>query len=139
VGVRRILAAALIALCAAGAQDAPSLYVVSARSEVLPGELFSVTVTTFGDVGPVVLTPGGLPVISQEQRGQTLYVTLRAEGGARDVRIEARAGDLSSSTVVRICCRAATLPINTVYLPTIAYTGVAQSEDTQVFIPVSRR
>lgn len=98
-------------------QDAPRLSVVSARSEVMPGQVFTVTVTQFGEVGPVQFDSGGLEVVTTEQRGNTLYVWLRAGGPPRDVTITAKAGALSASAIIRICCRTAAFPMRRVYLP----------------------
>jgi hypothetical protein len=97
----------------------PALYVVPSVDEVYPGQVFSVTVTTFGVDAPIEFTAAGLEVIATEQRGGTLYVTLRAAGEARDVRVGARAGGLSSEATIRICCRVTEWPGRRVYLPTV--------------------
>lgn len=99
------------------AQDRPALYVVAARSEVMPGDLFSVTVTQFGEVGPVEFDPGGLQVLTDTLTLPTRYVTMRVTGPARDVRLRAWGAGVEASTVVRVCCRPATWPGHRLYLP----------------------
>jgi hypothetical protein len=47
----------------------PAIHVVSAASDVLPGQAFSVTITVFGDVGDVTLDTGGLEVVSSDGDG----------------------------------------------------------------------
>jgi hypothetical protein len=105
-----------------GAQEPPRLYVVSSRSEVYPGQLFTVTITQFGQDAPITFDAGGLEVISTDQRGQTLYVTLRA-GAPGDVQVRARAGALSAGATIRVCCKR---EAHRVYLPWAAHTGAAQ-------------
>jgi hypothetical protein len=97
--------------------DPPALAVVSARSEVMPEDVFSVTITSFGIDTPISFDAGDLVVISEETVGQTTYVTLRAAGPPRDVRIRAWAGDARGSAIVRVCCRVTDWPRVRVYLP----------------------
>jgi hypothetical protein len=97
----------------------PALYVVPSVDTVYPGEIFTVTVTTFDVDAPIQFTAPGLEVIATEQRGGTLYVTLRAAGEARDVILTGRAGDLVGSAVVRVCCRVTEWPGRRVYLPVL--------------------
>lgn len=94
----------LIVLALLFAQEPPRLYVVASRDVVYPGQLVSVTVTAFGVTEPIQFDAGGLEVVSQEQGERTLYVTMKAGGVPRDVTITARAGALSASTLVRVCC-----------------------------------
>jgi hypothetical protein len=101
----------LIILLLLFAQEPPYLAVVAARDTVYPGQLFSVTVTSFGDVGAVAFDSGGLEVITDTQQlGGTRYVWLRASGPARDVRVRASAQGISSEATIRICCKVATWP-----------------------------
>jgi hypothetical protein len=99
----------------------PALSIVPSKDEVYPGQLFTVTVTTFGVTEPIQFNAADLEVVSTEQRGGTLYVTLRASGEARDVIVTGRAGDLEASAVVRICCRVTAWPGRRVYLPVLMH------------------
>jgi hypothetical protein len=103
-------------------QDPPRLYVVPSVDTVYPGQVFTVGVYTFGDVGSVEFDSGGLQVVTDTLAlGGTRYVWLRASGPARDVRVKAKAGALEASAVVRICCRPATFPIQRVFLPILLH------------------
>lgn len=132
--IRLIAVLAILALI-----EPPRLYVVAARDEVMPGQVFTVTVLSFGEVGPVEFDPGSFTVLTDTLGLPSRRVWLRAAGPARDVRVRAWGGGRESSTVIRICCRSAAFPLHRVYLPLALHTRSAQSEDTRVFIPVVRR
>jgi hypothetical protein len=93
----------------------PAIHVVSAASDVLPGQAFSVTITVFGDVGDVTLDTGGLEVVSSDGDGvlwravagpRTLHVTLRGRTPG-DATLVARGGGMVSQDGVRVCCKEA--------------------------------
>lgn len=84
--------------------EPPGLYVVASRDTVMPGQLFTVTVTAFGEVGDVQFDSGGFEVVTDTLGLPTRYVTLRAAGPPRDVRVRGWGGGASSEAVVRICC-----------------------------------
>jgi hypothetical protein len=93
----------------------PAIHVVSAASDVLPGQAFSVTITVFGNVGDVTLDTGGLEVVSSDGEGvlwrsvigpRTLHVTLRGTTPG-DATLTARGGGMVSRTGVRVCCKEA--------------------------------
>ncbi len=97
-------------------QDAPRLYVVAARAEVMQGDLVTVTVTSFGDVGAVTFDSGGLTVLTDTLGLPTRYVWLRVTGPARDVRVRAWGQGVSSETTIRVCCKSST---RRVFLPQV--------------------
>jgi hypothetical protein len=93
----------------------PAIHVVSAASDVLPGQAFTVTITVFGDVGDVTLDTGGLEVVSSDGGGvlwrsvtgpRTLHVTLRGKA-VGDATLTARGGGMVSRVLVRVCCKEA--------------------------------
>jgi hypothetical protein len=100
----------LIILLLLFAQEPPYLAVVAARDTVYPGQVFSVTITQFGDVGAVAFDSGGLTVVTDTVGLPTRYVWLRASGPARDVRVRAWGAGVSSEAVIRICCRVTSWP-----------------------------
>jgi hypothetical protein len=100
----------LIILLLLFAQEPPYLAVVAARDTVYPGEVVSVTVTSFGDVGAVAFDSGGLTVVTDTVGLPTRYVWLRAAGPPRDVRVRAWGRGVEGSTTIRICCRVTSWP-----------------------------
>lgn len=93
----------------------PAIHVVSAASDVLPGQAFSVTITVFGAIGDVTLDTGGLEVVASDGEGalwhsvtgpRTLHVTLRGTAPG-DATLTARGGGMVSRTGVRVCCKEA--------------------------------
>ena len=118
-----ILTAACVAfgVVSAWAEDSPRLSVVPSRDTVYPGQLFTVAVHQFGEVGAVQFDSGGLQVVTDTVGLPTRYVWIRASGPPRDVVITARAGALSSSALIRICCRTAAFPMRRVYLPSFRH------------------
>lgn len=97
--------------------DPPALHVVPSVDTVMPGQLFSVTITQFGDVGEVTFDSGGLEVVSDTLAGNTRYVWLRAAGPARDVRVRAWGAGVSSEAWVRVCCKVTAFPGRQLYFP----------------------
>ena len=125
----------LIILALLFAQEPPRLYVVSARDEVYPGQIFTVTITQFGDVGNVTFDSGGLEVLTDTLGLPTRYVWLRANGVPRDVRVRAWAAGIEASTTIRVCCKTATFPIRPMYLPSVLYTKQLRN---LVYLPAIR-
>lgn len=100
--------------------EPPRLYVVAAVDTVMPGQMFTITITAFGDVGDVTLDTGGLEVLTDTLGLPTRYVWLRADGPARDVRVRAWGDGIASETWIRVCCKESAPPANPtrrVYLP----------------------
>jgi hypothetical protein len=106
----------------------PAIQVVSAASDVLPGQAFTVTITVFGDVGDVALDTGGLEVVSSDGEGvlwravsgpRTLHVTLKGATPG-DVTLVAHGGGMVSRTRIRVCCKEAPPAVqrrHRVYMP----------------------
>ena len=103
------------------ALDPPRLYVVPSRSEVMPGQVFSVTVTSFNIDTPITFDSGGVDVLTDTLGMPTRYIWLRAPKEAQDVRIRAWGGGLSSEAIVRVCCRPASFPFRRWYLPVVRH------------------
>lgn len=97
--------------------EPPALHVVPAVDTVMPGQVFSVTITQFGDVGDVTFDSGGLEVLTDTLGLPTRYVWLRASGPARDVRLRAWGAGVEGNTIIRICCKSATFPGRQLYFP----------------------
>lgn len=100
--------------------DPPALHLVSAVSDVLPGQVFSVTITQFGDVGAVQFDAGGLEVVADDGGSPTRVITLRAAGVPRDVVLRAWGSGVSDEVRIRVCCTTADDPVDAarrVYFP----------------------
>lgn len=107
------------------------LQVVSAAADVLPGQSFTVTVTTF-EAQPVSMQlPDGVELVRTDAEisgtlltwqpstsPRTLHLTVRALH-AGDLVFRATSDGQSSSAMVRVCCMVSPRPRSSVYLPAL--------------------